>query len=428
MKFKLKTITTFSLSSFVMMGCASLSSNTEAGEQAQTVSTANVASEVSVASEPSLDMRVNVVDCPNGFCSTEDHRRDYVAVSRYGSVQSGVDTQKSNPLYAINDYSFSRNTANIKAAIEPILMASGYRLDQQQASGVMSLLHAPLASNQYAFNKQSAIQVMQSLLGDQVNIAVNALDRSVRFTIKEDYLQKTGLSDSGLNQLVMLDVPAGEIVTSNKSSSKSGVITEIDFFDVVDAIEVTGDINVQEQIQNINQNNKPLHHSQSIENAKNVKDIKNIKNNTQSIKLSHYELAVSPFVSSADRLLVSSAYDQLGLVMGFIQTLKDKGLVLYRNDETLRLGVAHTEANAKLFSQNDVLYALKDESVKETLSRWASDQGLVIDFSGFPQGLLSGKASANHIYAEDVSAFNTANGNASPIYQLLVTTYAWGEK
>ncbi|WP_203368763.1 hypothetical protein [Cysteiniphilum marinum] len=373
------------------------------------------------AQEP-MALSINVIDCPNGFCSTEDHRRDYVAVSRYGSVQSGVDPEKSNPLYAINDYSFSRNTANIKAAIEPILMSSGYRLDQQQASGVMSLLHAPLASNQYAFNKQSAIQVMQSLLGDQVNIAVNALDRSVRFTIKEDYLQKTGLSDSGLNQLVMLDVPAGEVVTNNKSSSKSGIITEID------AVEVAGDIDVQEKSQNINQDNKPWRHSQSTENVKDIKDIKNIKNNTQSIKLSHYELAVSPFVSSADRLLVSSAYDQLGLVMGFIQTLKDKGLVLYRNDETLRLGVAHTEANAKLFSQNDVLYALKDESVKETLSRWASDQGLAIDFSGFPQGLLSGKASSNHIYAEDISAFNTANGSASPIYQLLATTYAWGEK
>lgn len=351
--------------------------------------------------------------CPDGFCivSGKNLATDgsNFQLSRYVTTSTAIDSKQMNPLQLVSDYQFSQKTRNVESAVKQILTASGYHFDGQQAQGVLPLLSAPLAVNQYSLKSLSAISAIHTLLGNDVLVFVNPITKAVRLRLSDSYIAKTGQSANQVNQLVDLTT----LKNKNKNKEASNDLHD-------QWLVLSGDNEIKQPLSfsgddsNLTNNDK-----KDAENKPNKQNKKSENNEIQA--LAHYSLVVSPFLSDAQSNLIQSAYDQLGFSMGFIKAVKSQHLVAYRNDETQHVCVAASKANAQLFSHDNVFYGIKGQSIKDVLEHWQAQTKVQIDLSDVPDSVLQAKLTQNQIFKGSLSNEHSTENVINNLFQ----TIAW---
>ncbi|WP_116963439.1 hypothetical protein [Fastidiosibacter lacustris] len=102
--------------------------------------------------------------------------------------------------------------------------------------------------------------------------------------------------------------------------------------------------------------------------------------NISVVNIVNYTLVISPFLSDELSNTVTIIYDQLGLSLSFIDEMKQRGLEIYTNPNTLKLGIAETKGIAqKISSENIVLYTLKNESLSALSDDYIVSTKLPVD-------------------------------------------------
>lgn len=136
-----------------------------------------------------VEPKAPVTSCPDGFCPIADLSHHQTQTSRYGTAISGMNDAQSSPLFSVSDFRFSQQTQSIEEAVQQVLLATGYSLLPSTDHSVQTLLSKPLASNQYSLKGMSAIQAMQTLLGNYISISANPLTRQIKLAVSSEFLK-----------------------------------------------------------------------------------------------------------------------------------------------------------------------------------------------------------------------------------------------
>jgi hypothetical protein len=390
----------------LISGCAT--NNNALPSQMQSDAKVNAKSEVMLAQSKPLKLQT----CNDGFCpinTDEDKQNNVIAISRYTTMKVGVNDQQMQPLLAVSDYHFSKNTKSIQQAVIQILLNSGYHLSSLQATGVLPLLKSPLAVNQYQLKAVSAIDALRTLLGDSLLISANPITKSVRLTLKESYVEKAGLSYAAVNQLVDMRLN-GKAIIENKENNKTAQDSKMLTDHLTDLV------------------GQKVAHEAGGSLPKEVQDAKNSEQSITAVKESYqscspsYNLVLSPFLLDADRSFIHTAFNKLGLTVGFIKEVNAKHLSLYRNDDTCKVAVAKEGKNAIALSKGTVLYAFKGQSIKDILASWGKANNIVFNLDDVPSVLLNTTLDRNQFFIDQSVTATDSQRNA--VYQLLKESLA----
>ena len=331
--------------------------------------------------------------CEDGFCpltqlkSKDNKDHTEIQTSRYTTMKVGVNNKQENPLFAVSNYHFASATRTILQAINQVLLNSGYHLDSRQAQGVLPLLNSPLAVNQYQLKSVTTVDALQTLLGSEVTIASNPITKAIRLSLTKAYLSSTNLDNSTANTLVPIKVSNGVVkaekvgLASDQTNKSSGSIRQ-----ALPALKLSNSAS-------------------------------KINSNTQ--RLAHYHLVLSPFVSVNQRKVILADYRSLGLTMGFIKAVKAQNLVSYRDDNNNKLGVAKSLKNAKLVTQDNVFYVHKGQSLSEVLKHWRKVTHVTFKTSDIPTSILNAKINKNLILKGAINATNDQNNIVNQLIQLI---------
>lgn len=399
----------------LISGCAT--NNNALPSQTQSDAKVNTKSEVMLAQSKPLKVQT----CEDGFCpinTDENKENNVIAISRYTTIKVGVNDQQMQPLLAVSDYHFSKNTKSIQQAVIQILLNSGYHLSSLQATGVLPLLKSPLAVNQYQLKAVSAIDALRTLLGDSLLISANPITKSVRLTLKESYVEKAGLSYAAVNQLVDMRLN-GEAVLENKQNSQNKENDENNKT-AQDSKMLTDHLT--------DLVGQKVAHEAGGSLPKEVQDAKNSEQSITAVKESYqscspsYDLVLSPFLLDADRSFIHTAFNKLGLTVDFIKEVNAKHLSLYRNDDTCKVAVAKEGKNAIALSKGTVLYAFKGQSIKDILASWGKANNIVFNLDDVPSVLLNTTLDRNQFFIDQSVTATDSQRNA--VYQLLKESLA----